>query len=200
MDSKILCDIVTEIAQRVIRNAELLTSLDQAIGDGDHGLNMRRGFQAVLLDIDTLSADGSAEFLRRVGTILVMKIGGASGPLYGTLFMSLGKAWPDRVDRSSLGSCLQAGVEAVAARGKSVAGQKTMLDVLHPVIDSFRQGDDIAKLRKVAADSAQATVMMEAKRGRASFLRERSVGHMDPGAQSSLLMIEAVCDVLERSK
>lgn len=198
MDIELARTIVTEIANRVIANAQTLTVLDQAIGDGDHGHNMQRGFDAVLKDIDNLSQEGTADFLRKVGTLLVMKIGGASGPLYGTLFMSLGKSWPETVNRDSLGQCLQAAVSAVAARGKSQLGQKTMLDVLYPVVEGFCQGDDLATLRQAAIDSAQATVMMQAERGRASFLKERSVGHMDPGAKSSLLMIETICDVLEK--
>lgn len=169
MNIELARTIVTEIANRVIANAQTLTVLDQAIGDGDHGHNMQRGFDAVLKDIDNLSQEGTADFLRKVGTLLVMKIGGASGPLYGTLFMSLGKSWPETVNRDSLGQCLQAAVSAVAARGKSQLGQKTMLDVLYPVVEGFCQGDDLATLRQAAIDSAQATVMMQAERGRASF-------------------------------
>ena len=187
------------VAHRVIESADELTDLDRAIGDGDHGTNLRRGFEAVLAAIDELSAKDLGESLRGVGTTLVMKVGGASGPLYGTLFMSLGKSLGDEVSREQIADAFAAAVEAVKARGKSVAGQKTMLDVLVPVLEVLREGGDglPMRLKAAARDAAEKTIPMRAIRGRASFLGERSVGHMDPGARSSALIVGAVADVME---
>jgi dihydroxyacetone kinase-like protein len=187
------------VAQRVIANADELTDLDRAIGDGDHGTNLRRGFEAVLAAVDELSAKNLGESLKGVGTTLVMKVGGASGPLYGTLFMSLGKSLGDEVSREQIADAFAAAFEAVKARGKSDVGQKTMLDVLAPVLEVLREGGDGLPLRLKAAarDAAEKTIPMRAIRGRASFLGERSIGHMDPGARSSALIVDAVADVME---
>ncbi len=197
MDTLKARKVVETIAHRVIAHADELTSLDQAIGDGDHGVNMRRGFEAVLADLDKLAATDVAGLLGGVGRTLVMKVGGASGPLYGTLFMQLGKALPAQAGREQLAGAFRSAVEAVAARGKSQPGQKTMLDVLVPMCDLLATQPGLGALRAHAAACANATVPMEATRGRASFLKERSIGHLDPGARSSQLMIEAACDALE---
>jgi dihydroxyacetone kinase-like protein len=187
------------VAQRVIASADELTDLDRAIGDGDHGANMRRGFEAVLAAVDDLSARNLGESLKGVGTTLVMKVGGASGPLYGTLFLSLGKSLDDEVSREQVAEAFAAAVDAVKARGKSDVGQKTMLDVLFPVLEVLREGGDHLPLRlkETARVAAEKTIPMRAIRGRASFLGERSVGHMDPGARSSALIVDAVVDVME---
>jgi phosphoenolpyruvate---glycerone phosphotransferase subunit DhaL len=187
------------VAQRVIAGADELTDLDRAIGDGDHGANMRRGFEAVLATVDELAARNLGESLKGVGTTLVMKVGGASGPLYGTLFMSLGKSLQDEVSREQAADAFAAAIEAVKARGKSDVGQKTMLDVLAPVLGVLREGgaDLTARLKATARAAAEDTIPMRAIRGRASFLGERSIGHMDPGARSSALMVEAVAEVME---
>jgi dihydroxyacetone kinase-like protein len=198
MDTARARKLVAAIVHSVIAHADELTRLDQAIGDGDHGVNMKRGFEAVLADLDTLAAGDVGALLNGVGRTLVMKVGGASGPLYGTLFMQLGKSWPAELSASSLHMACRAAVDAVAARGKSQRGQKTMLDVLMPVCDELARGAGREALRACAAAGAQATVPMEATRGRASFLKERSIGHLDPGARSAQLMIEAVCDWLEK--
>ena len=195
-----LVDIVDTVAKRVIAHADELTALDQAIGDGDHGINMKRGFEAVRDTLGDLQDAPVSDALKKVGMTLVMKIGGASGPLYGTLAMTLGKELDGReIDKDALAEAFHAAVDAVARRGKSTAGQKTMLDVLVPVQDALKVTglDRIGELRGVADAAATATVEMQATRGRASFLGERSIGHMDPGARSSALMIGAVCDVLE---
>jgi len=199
VDSRTTRELIETVARRVIASAEELTDLDRAIGDGDHGINMQRGFEAVLTQLDQLAAQRLGNALKGVGTTLVLKVGGASGPLYGTLFMALGKALPDDVTREQLADALALALDAVKARGKSDIGQKTMLDVLGPVLAVLREGgDDLpARLRATAAAAASATVPMKAIRGRASFLGERSIGHMDPGARSSALMIEAVADVME---
>lgn len=197
MDQATLKQLIVGVAESVIAHAEELTTLDQAIGDGDHGLNMKRGFEAVLAEVDKTSALPPSDALKAAGMALVMKVGGASGPLYGTLFMTLGKAWPANVDRDGLADAFIAAIDAVKARGKSEPGMKTMLDVLVPLAAELRNGADLAQLRATATAAADATVPMKAIRGRASFLGERSVGHMDPGARSSSLILHAIADVLE---
>jgi len=186
--------LIETVARRVIAHAEELTALDQAIGDGDHGLNMKRGFEAVLADIDAHAAKPLPDALKAIGMALVMKVGGASGPLYGTLFMALGKELPAEPTIADAARALGAAIDAVKARGKSDVGQKTMLDVLAPLREALLADKDPVAAANAAAE---ATVPMKAVRGRASFLGDRSIGHMDPGARSSALMIAAVADVLE---
>jgi dihydroxyacetone kinase-like protein len=187
-----LRSLIEAVARTVIEHENELTHLDSAIGDGDHGANMKRGFQAVLDDLDALAAKPLPEALKAVGTQLVMKIGGASGPLYGTLFMSLGKSLPETLDQQSVAHALDAAIAAVKARGKAETGQKTMLDVLVPVQRALASGAAPVAVAARANEAAGATIPMKATRGRASFLGDRSIGHMDPGARSSALIVEAV--------
>jgi dihydroxyacetone kinase-like protein len=190
--------LIDTLAQRIIAASEELTALDSAIGDADHGLNMKRGFEAILAERANLVAKPLPDALKAMGTILVMKVGGASGPLYGTLFMTLGKELPADPSVADAARAMAAAMAALKARGKADLGNKTMLDVLGPLADHLGSGGaSFASIRKLAAESAAATVPMKAIRGRASFLGERSIGHMDPGARSSQIMIDAVCDVLE---
>ncbi|MFO1149604.1 MAG: dihydroxyacetone kinase subunit DhaL [Alsobacter sp.] len=198
MDSTTKRHLIEAMAQAVIAHADELTALDQAIGDGDHGLNMKRGFEAVLADADAIAAKPLPDALKGLGTTLVMKVGGASGPLYGTLFMALGKEIGG--DDPGLGDAtraLGAAIEAVKARGKSEPGQKTMLDVLAPVHAALLDGQ-AGVIADVAQQAAEATVPMKAIRGRASFLGERSIGHMDPGARSSSLLVGALAGHFSR--
>jgi len=199
IDTHLKRRLIGEVARCMVTHAEELTALDQAIGDGDHGLNMKRGFEAVLADLDKTAALPMPEALKAVGMTLVMKVGGASGPLYGTLFMALGKALPESPTRAGVAQAFSAAVDAVKARGKSDVQMKTMLDVLVPVLAAVNEGgeDLYARLRGSAQSAAAATIPMQAVRGRASFLGARSVGHMDPGARSSSLMVTTVVDVLE---
>jgi phosphoenolpyruvate---glycerone phosphotransferase subunit DhaL len=196
IDAAALRCLIETITTVVIDHADELTALDQAIGDGDHGLNMKRGFEAVRADSATLADKPLPDALRAIGAQLVMKVGGASGPLYGTLFMALGKEIATAAD---FAVAFARAVEAVKARGKSQPGQKTMLDVLVPVQLALQEGgpDLLVRLPVVATEAADATVPMLAVRGRASFLGERSVGHMDPGARSTELMVAAACRVLK---
>lgn len=190
--------LLDAVASRVIAHAEELTELDSAIGDADHGLNMKRGFEAVLADRANILSKPLPEALKAVGMTLVMKVGGASGPLYGTLFMTLGKELPAEPSLADMAKALAAAVDAVKARGKADFDNKTMLDVMGPVARHLGNGSaTFDSVRKLAHDRAEATVPMKAIKGRASFLGERSIGHMDPGARSSELMIGAVCDALE---
>ena len=188
--------LIAAVARRVIDHADELTALDQAIGDGDHGINMRRGSEAVLADLDGLAAKPLPEALKAIGVALVMKVGGASGPLYGTLFMTLGKALPPEPSLGDLIAAFDQAIAAVRARGKSDVGQKTMLDVLKPARDALAGGGDV---RRAAAEAADATIPMKAIRGRASFLGDRSIGHMDPGARSSALIIGAIAEVVREA-
>jgi len=189
--------LVRALAEAVIAHADELTSLDQAIGDGDHGLNMKRGFEAVLATLPGLADKPIAEMLKTIGTTLVMKVGGASGPLVGTFFMELGKALPEAPARADLVAATDKAINAVKARGRSDAGQKTLLDVLVPVQAVLAEGGDARRIAAEAAQAAERTIPMLAIRGRASFLGERSIGHMDPGSRSVSLLIGAAVATLE---
>jgi phosphoenolpyruvate---glycerone phosphotransferase subunit DhaL len=197
MTPSLLRRLIVAVSDEVIAHADELTALDQAVGDGDHGVNMKRGFEAVRADAGATAEKPLPEALKAIGTQLVMKVGGASGPLYGTLFLALSEEIAP--DASNLPTAFGKAVDAVKARGKSQPGQKTMLDVLTPVQGALADGgaDLPARLPNVAARAAEATIPMLATRGRASFLGERSIGHMDPGARSSALMVVSVCRVLE---
>jgi dihydroxyacetone kinase-like protein len=199
VDTRLQKTLIETVAQRVIAHADELTRLDQAIGDGDHGINMRRGFEAVLCELPALTEKSLPDALKAIGTKLVMTVGGASGPLYGTLFLGLGRALPADPSRIAIADALASAVDAVKARGKSDVGQKTMLDVLAPVLEEVRSEPQLRpeRLRAVAGAAAEATIPMKAIRGRASFLGERSIGHMDPGARSTALIVEAIADVME---
>lgn len=190
--------LIDLIGNRIEAHADELTELDQAIGDGDHGDNMRRGFRAVSAEKDALVGMVFGEALKKAGMTLVMKVGGASGPLYGSALMAMGKsAEAAPGNRAEVAQLLEAGIEAVKARGKSDVGAKTMLDALVPVLKSIEAGADMAGVRKAADEAVEATKPMLATKGRAAFLGERSIGHIDPGARSSALIVHAVCDALE---
>lgn len=204
MQEELMLRLIAGAAATIDTHAEQLTRLDQAIGDGDHGINMERGFTEVMKQQDAIAALPLGEALKELGKTLVMKVGGASGPLYGTLFIDMGKAAPDGVPSMvELSAMLDAGIAGVKARGKSERGMKTMLDVLCPVSDTLRTrvaNNDLDRLDErliaTAGHALHATAMMEAKRGRASFLGERSVGHIDPGACSAALLIGAIVGTL----
>jgi len=189
--------LVRALADAMIAHAEELTSLDQAIGDGDHGINMKRGFEAVRATLPGLADKSLPEMLKAIGMTLVMKVGGASGPLVGTFFMEFGKALPEAPVRADLVAATDKAIHAVMARGRSEAGQKTLLDVLVPVQAVFAAGADGRAIAAEAAQAAERTTPMLAIRGRASFLGERSIGHMDPGSRSASLLIGAAVAALE---
>jgi len=204
MASDLVARLLDAAVTTIRAHAAQLTALDQAIGDGDHGINMRRGFDAIVQARDEIVALPLDQALQKAGMTLVMKVGGASGPLYGSFLMAMGKAAVPQ-DAASVADAFEAGIEAVKKRGRSDVGEKTMLDVLVPTLQALQAGAAdgaapgalIAKVRAVAADALAATAPMRATKGRASFLGERSIGHLDPGARSSALLIEAVCDVLD---
>ncbi len=199
MDAALQRRLIEALAGAMIDHADELTELDRAIGDGDHGVNMKRGFEAVMAEMNTIGVEPLPQALRSVGTTLVMKVGGASGPLYGTLFLTLGKELPPEPSAADLARAAGVALQALKKLGRSDVGQKTMLDVLAPAQEELAAGGDdlCARLARRAAAAADATIPLKAIKGRASFLGERSVGHMDPGARSSSLLIAAACRVLE---
>lgn len=187
---------VERFAEAVTEHRRLLTRLDSAIGDADHGENLHRGMTAVL---DRMDGDTPAAVLKAVSMALVSKVGGAAGPLYGTAFLRASKAVEDadELEGPDIVAALDAALEGVKQRGKSDRGQKTMLDALGPALDAVREaidgGADIATALRDGAHAADAgkreTVAMQAQRGRASYLGERSVGHQDPGATSTAMLV-----------
>jgi dihydroxyacetone kinase-like protein len=203
----VLMKVIDAVAGTIVDHAVELTDLDQAIGDGDHGINMKRGFEAVRAASAKLAAMTPADALKSVGTTLVMTVGGASGPLYGSLFMSMSKAVAGRpIDLAVAAEMLDAGIKAVESRGKSHAGEKTMLETLIPVHEALAAAAAdadpkalAAKLVETAAAGAQSTIPLKATKGRASYLGDRSIGHLDPGSRSSQLIVTAVCETLVSS-
>ena len=198
--------LLGDVAATVRANAGELAELDRAIGDGDHGANLRRGFDAVAELAPELEAMPLGAALQKAGMTLVMKVGGASGPLYGSLLMGIGKSLAGRQQSdapslSEIADALEAGVDMVRKRGKSDVGEKTMLDVLVPVCEALRDGLSrslpvpllLGGLSEAADRGLEATRPLRARKGRASFLGERSMGHLDPGARSSQLIVDRVC-------
>ncbi len=202
MSRDLIAPLIDASVATIVAHADELTALDQAIGDGDHGINMKRGFEAVAAQREELLATDVGDALVKAGMKLVSTVGGASGPLYGSLLMGAGKAVKAG---ASLEQVLDEATALVKKRGKSDVGCKTMLDVLAPVADALRQTagspltERVATLRAAVDAAWEATKPMQATRGRASFLGERSIGHYDPGASSTRLLVHAVCDVWERS-
>lgn len=175
-----------------------LNELDRAIGDGDHGTNMSRGLETALtIPID--SQMSPKDSLKRVGMALVSSVGGASGPLFGTFFLRVGQNWQTPSTTAGIARAVRAGLDGVMSRGKAVEGDKTMVDALAPAAASLEDSaaknlplDEALRLGATAANQgAQATLNMVAQRGRASYLGERTVGHLDPGAVSSALILDS---------
>jgi len=185
---------MTAAAASVDREAERLTALDSAIGDADHGSNMQRGFTAVRTALEKEAPDTPGAVLILAGRQLISTVGGASGPLYGTLLRRAGKALGEaaEVSEEQLAEALRAGVEGVKQLGGAAPGDKTMVDALVPAVDAL--GDGFAAARAAAEQGAEATTPLQARKGRASYLGERSIGHQDPGATSSALLIAALAE------
>jgi phosphoenolpyruvate---glycerone phosphotransferase subunit DhaL len=197
---------VRRFAELVSQERDHLTELDSAIGDADHGTNMDRGMKAAVAALDELGPAGAGPMFSKVGMTLVSTVGGASGPLYGTLFLRMGTAFGDvpAVPPEQVGAALRAGLEGVVARGKAQADDKTMYDALAPAVDALEAGlkdglslpEALARARSAGEAGRDATVPMLARKGRASYLGERSVGHQDPGATSVALLVVAAADTL----
>jgi dihydroxyacetone kinase-like protein len=196
--------MIRGFAAVVAQNKSYFTELDSAIGDADHGINMDRGFQAVLGKLDGQGSGDIGAIFKTVGMTLVSTVGGASGPLYGTFFLQLGVATAGKaaLDAADWGAALDAGVQGVIARGKAEPQDKTMVDALIPGRDAYHQtladggtfADALRRSASAAEEGMKATIPWVARKGRASYLGERSAGHQDPGATSSFLFLKTVAD------
>jgi phosphoenolpyruvate---glycerone phosphotransferase subunit DhaL len=188
-------DVVSEKRMELVR-------LDTAIGDGDHGTNMDRGMKKAVEKLDSTEGGDIGADLKNVGMALVSSVGGAAGPLYGTLFLQMGtaSAGKDELDLDGWTAAVEAGVNGVRARGKAEPGDKTMIDAWLPAIEALREGGELGEALTRSADAAEegmkATIPLEARRGRASYLGPRSVGHQDPGATSTYLLLRTAAETL----
>ena len=198
--------VVKEMAAAMEEHRKHLTQLDSAIGDGDHGNNMHRGFQAALERLEGTELQTPADVLKAVSTALVGKVGGAAGPLYGTAFLRASSALSGKEDLSpeDVAGALEAALGGVKQRGKAEEGDKTMIDALAPAVAAAKEaassGKGVGEVSREAAEAAgegsEATVPLTARRGRASYLGERAAGHMDPGARSTYLLLDAAARAL----
>ncbi|RPI32770.1 MAG: dihydroxyacetone kinase subunit L [Chloroflexota bacterium] len=195
---------IEESARVINQNRDYLTSLDAAIGDADHGANMDRGFKAVVAKLKAAPPQDIGAALKTVGMTLISTVGGAGGPLYGTFFLQAGTALGGKTELTldDLAAALEAAVNGVKARGKAVPGDKTMIDALEPAVKAIQEAREakqsIAEALKRTVEAArkgmEATIPLVARKGRASYLGERSAGHQDPGATSSVLLLQAAAD------
>jgi len=209
LNNKVLINILEEMAKVLKENRELLTDLDQAIGDGDHGINMDRGFAAINETLEGLKDKDCGAILNSTAMTLISKVGGASGPLYGTAFMRAGQAiaGKDEINSQDAVQMFDAAIQGIISRGKAAKGDKTMLDTLIPAFDAFKAavegGEDFQsisnKTMTAAKEGLEFTKTIAAKKGRANYLGDRSIGHQDPGATSSYLMLEVIADVLAKN-
>ena len=198
-------ECIGKISDIIIENKDFLTELDREIGDADHGINMARGFTEVMAQLPQDNEDIGAA-LKKVGMVLISKVGGSSGPLYGTAFMQAGKvcAGKTAIEPADGKEIFETAIGGIQKRGKAVRGEKTMLDALIPASEAYAaaldEGKDIAACLNAMCDAAKEgveyTKTIRATKGRASYLGDRSIGHQDPGATSSLLLLEAVRDFL----
>ncbi|HEV7869924.1 MAG TPA: dihydroxyacetone kinase subunit DhaL [Modestobacter sp.] len=200
---------IREFARAVAEHREELTALDSAIGDADHGTNMDRGMSAAVAALEAAPPADPAALLKQVGMTLVSKVGGASGPLYGTFFLRMaGALGAEPADAAAFARAFRAGLEGVVARGKAEPGDKTMLDALVPACDALdaalASGKALGAALEAAAEAAHqgrdATIPLVARKGRASYLGERSAGHQDPGATSTALLLDAAVSALAGSQ
>ncbi|RAS60745.1 dihydroxyacetone kinase DhaL subunit [Lentzea atacamensis] len=202
-------DVVAALraAAEVVReHRDELVRLDQAIGDGDHGENLKRGFTALLSRLDAEEPASPGKVLKLVATTLISTVGGAAGPLYGTAFLRASAAVGDaaELDRDAVARALQGALDGVVARGKAVVGDKTMVDALTPAVTAAASVDGsvaavLSAAAAAAAEGAESTVPMVARKGRASYLGERSAGHLDPGARSTALLLRAFADAAAKA-
>ncbi|MFK0242195.1 MULTISPECIES: dihydroxyacetone kinase subunit DhaL [unclassified Microbacterium] len=209
VDTVVLADWVTRFGTAVTEKRDWLTELDSAIGDADHGANMARGMSAVGEKLAAGTPATVDELLKTVGMTLVSSVGGASGPLYGTFFLRMGMAAGPvaELDGPGLAAALRAGLEGIVARGKAEAGDKTMFDAMAPAVDAMDTalagGSSVAEAARAAADAAaagrDATLPLVARKGRASYLGERSAGHLDPGAASTAILFDTLAATIADS-
>ena len=209
MDTKKILAIIAAIAKKIEAEKNFLTELDNEIGDGDHGINLSRGFKSVEEKLPTWADKDIGAILKGVGTQLVSTVGGASGPLYGTAFMKAGNVCKGKnsLTAEEFAAALEAAVNGIKMRGKAVEGEKTMLDALCPALKALKENLDGGKnfvdaLQdgvNAAAAGVEYTKTIIATKGRASYLKERSLGHQDPGATSSLFMLQTALEVLREA-
>jgi len=199
--------VIKEMAAAMEEHRRALTRLDSEIGDGDHGNNMHRGFQAALERLEATNPQSPADALKALSTALISKVGGAAGPLYGTAFLRASTALSGKEDLSpeDVAEAVGAALSGVKQRGKAEEGDKTMVDALAPAAEAAKEaasagsagaGEVFRAAAEAAGEGAEATVELTAKRGRASYLGERAAGHMDPGARSSYLLLDATARAL----
>ena len=208
IDSKQIIAIIDAVVKKIDAEKDFLTQLDNEIGDGDHGINLSRGFKIVEEKLSTLADKDIGAILKTVGTQLVSTVGGASGPLYGTAFMKAGNVCKGKftLTDEEFVQAFNAAVEGVKLRGKSVEGEKTMLDALCPAYKALKNGIDGGKTLiqalddavNAATDGVEYTKTIIATKGRAAYLNERSLGHQDPGATSSLYILQTALEVLKK--
>lgn len=187
---------------RIQQNKMYLTELDQAIGDGDHGLNMARGFQEVIKKLDGTDYDHLGSLFKDTGMTLLSKVGGASGPLFGTAFLKAAVVLNEKttLTLTDLGNALESALDGIKMRGKANLHDKTMIDVWEPVVDYVKAGEedfDWDRLITLVQEKMEATKEMEAKKGRAAYLGKRSIGHIDPGAASSAYLFTELANVIK---
>ncbi|MEV6612148.1 dihydroxyacetone kinase subunit DhaL [Kutzneria sp. NPDC051319] len=195
---------VRAMAAVVVAHRDELVDLDRVIGDGDHGENLKRGFDFVVSALDTSEVDSPAAVLKLVAKTLISKVGGASGPLLGTAFLRAASGL-EEVDGASVAAALRAALDGVVARGKAEVGDKTMVDALLPAVEAAEAVKDrsVAEVLQAAASAAEtgaeSTIPLVARKGRASYLGERSAGHLDPGARSTSLLLRSLADTASAS-
>jgi dihydroxyacetone kinase-like protein len=202
ISGKTVINILNKIGEVIDENKAFLTELDAAIGDGDHGLNMSKGFAALKEKLKDDNGSNIGDTLKKAGMALVSNVGGASGPLYGTAFMKAAAVvnGKESIDLNDFGKMLEEALAGIKMRGKAEKGDKTMIDALAPAIATLKAGMEeglsseecLYKAKEAAKEGVEYTKTISAKKGRASYLGERSVGHQDPGATSSFLMLETI--------
>lgn len=214
VESAVLVDWMLRFADKILENKEMLTALDAAIGDADHGINMARGMEEVRRRLAVYVNEDLGVLFKTIGMTLLSKVGGASGPLYGTLFLRMGLASSGKSELTNeeFAAALAAGVDGVRQRGSARIGDKTMVDALLPAMVALQRAlEDHASLceamqaaMQAAEEGMKATIPMQASKGRASYLGPRSIGHQDPGATSAYLLVssaaEAICQAAESTR
>lgn len=197
--------LIDKVADVIYENKDYLSELDREIGDSDHGVNLSRGFQKIKEESNNLSGLSYSDFFNRIAMILISNVGGASGAIYGTGLMKVAQSLKgiEVLDRENIVKATEAMVDGIKMRGKAQCGEKTMLDTIVPVVEVLKENKNesldilLEKIQKVAKEGVDSTKDMRATKGRASYLGERSIGHLDPGAMSSYLIIDTICKNLK---
>lgn len=200
-----LITLIDKIADRIYENKDYLSELDREIGDSDHGVNLSRGFQKIKDESETLKNLNYSDYFNKIAMILISNVGGASGAIYGTGLMKVAQSLKgiDILDRNNIIKAAEAMVEGIKMRGKAQCGEKTMLDTIVPVVEVLKNHKEdsldilLKKIQITAKEGMESTENMLATKGRASYLGARSIGHIDPGAMSSYLIIDTICKNLK---